>query len=337
MVRHKVRTTLLVLSALVVVVLLAGVVWQSAEANRAQNPFPGRLVTADGLHLQLYCTGRGDPTVVLDSGLGETLVDWQLVQPVIAKRTTVCSYNRAGLGASSSDSGTRDAHGMADQLFALLTRAAVPRPYVLVGHSLGGLTMRVFAGLHRAQVAGLALIDSASPTDATALPPQVSAQQRAQFAPADLCSSVSTIDRLRRSIGLDRLTFTDTSTDRRLPARWQAVQRADARRWINGHSAPCAEGYAENAALPASDREAAKISSLGALPLAVVSRGLAETWPPPVPVAQTEAAWRSEQAMLTHLSTRTRWTTAHLARHYIMLDQPSAVIDAISWLLEQPR
>lgn len=329
------RGLLILLLVAVLLSLAVGATSQTFEASRERGYFPGRLVSLGHLRLQLYCSGSGGPTVVFDSGLGETLTDWQLVQPVLAKRTTACSYNRAGLGASTADPARRDSLRMADQLDALLAKAAVPKPYILVGHSLGGLTTRVFAGRHPEEVAGLALIDSASPTDATALPPQVAAQGAAQFAPTDLCSSVSAIDRARRAIGIDRLTFTSAPTDARLPARWRAVQDAESRRWIDGLSAPCAEGYAEHDGLPASDREAARVRALGSLPLAVVRRGLPETWPPPVPVAKTEAAWRAEQAALVRLSTRSRLFTARSARHYVMLDQPGIVVQAVAWLLDQ--
>jgi pimeloyl-ACP methyl ester carboxylesterase len=328
-----------VLGALLVLALLtaAGSAWQAIASATDLSRLPGRMVQVGSLKLQLYCTGRGGPTVIFDSGLGQTMTDWQLVQPAVARRTTACSYDRAGLGRSDADPGPRDASRLADQFDWLLHAAAVPRPYILVGHSLGGLTLRLFAARHGADVAGLALIDAASPTDDTALPAQVLAQQRAEFAPTDLCSGVSVTARVLRMIGWSRLTFSADPADPRLPASWRQVEQTERRRWIDGLSAPCAEGYAEEAALPESEREAGLVTTLGSLPLAVVSRGIDETWAPPVPIAATERAWHAEQAVLTQLSTDVRWTIASQARHYVMLDQPQAVIDAVDWLLAQRK
>jgi pimeloyl-ACP methyl ester carboxylesterase len=316
---------------LLVLVLLAGAAWQAvaASAERAASLEPGRLVRVGAVALHLYCTGSGKPTVIFDSGLGETLADWQLVQPVVSRRTRACSYDRAGLGASSSLRGPRDAVHLADQLDGALHAAGLAGPFVLVGHSLGGLDVRVLAARHPADVAGLVLVDSASPQDRTALGPLVARQEDEQFATTDLCSGITPVDRLRRALGWDRLWSTAGPVDSRLPPRWQNAKRDAQLRWLHGLSPACAEGYAEHAALPESAAQAAGVTSLGDLPLVVVTRGLAETWPAPIPIAATEAAWHREQAALVRLSTRGRQLVADHARHYVMLDQPEVVVTGV--------
>ena len=114
----------------------------------------------DGRQLFLSCVGHGEPTVVLVGGLS---TDWREVQKSVATSTRVCSYDKPNvLGSRSEHAPTpRDAAGMADELASLLDTAAVPEPYVIVGHSNGGMVAQLFAGAHPHQVAGIVLVDTA--------------------------------------------------------------------------------------------------------------------------------------------------------------------------------
>jgi pimeloyl-ACP methyl ester carboxylesterase len=121
-----------------------------------------RLVEVEsGRRLNLYCLGTGSPTVVFDSGLGDGTEAWALVQPVIAAHTRACSYDRAGYGYS--DPGTHEASSahIVDDLHRLLVAASIKPPYVLVGHSFGGMNVRLYADLYPADVVGMVLVDSA--------------------------------------------------------------------------------------------------------------------------------------------------------------------------------
>lgn len=105
---------------------------------------PQRLVTvAPGRRLNLYCVGHGSPTVVLEAGLGDSTIGWALVRKPIARATRVCSYDRAGLGFSDGSGEPGDAVHIAADLHALLQAAGERPPYVLVGHSAGGLYTRM--------------------------------------------------------------------------------------------------------------------------------------------------------------------------------------------------
>jgi len=105
-------------------------------------------------------SGRGDPTVLLETGLGAESEEWSAVQRCVAAQTRVLRYDRACRGASDPAPRPRSANDLVDDLTLLLRRAGISPPYVLVGHSLGGLLMRLFAQRHRADVAGLVLVDS---------------------------------------------------------------------------------------------------------------------------------------------------------------------------------
>jgi len=126
---------------------------------------PQRLVTVGGgRRLNLYCSGSGKPAVILEAGAGGSMLDWYAIQPAIARTTKVCSYDRAG--REFSDPAPAPASGLAsavDDLHALLHAATIASPYVLVGHSLGGVIVLSFADRYRAEVAGTVLVDPGHP------------------------------------------------------------------------------------------------------------------------------------------------------------------------------
>ena len=126
---------------------------------------PGRLIDIGSHRLHIHRSGSGEPPVVFDAALGGSSLSWTVVQPAVADFTTACSYNRAGFGWSEAGPEPRTVSRIADELDSLLTRAAVRPPYVLVGHSFGALTMRVFAARHPTSIAGLVFIDPAHPED----------------------------------------------------------------------------------------------------------------------------------------------------------------------------
>jgi pimeloyl-ACP methyl ester carboxylesterase len=119
-----------------------------------------RLVEIEpGRKLNLYCTGRGSPTVVFDSGVTGETVGWALVQPAIAAHTRACSYDRAGVGFSDPGRRTGSSANIVDDLHRLLIAASIAPPYVLVGHSYGGMNVRLYKDLHPSEVVGMVLVD----------------------------------------------------------------------------------------------------------------------------------------------------------------------------------
>ena len=140
---------------------LAAIALLGAAPN-AYDPAPymhaQRLVNIGGRTLNLYCTGSGSPTVILDTDGDDSTLGWALVQPWIARRTRVCSYDSAGLGFSDPGPLPRDASAMAEDLHALVKRAGIGPPLVLVGYSLSGMSVRLYADRHRHDVAGMVLV-----------------------------------------------------------------------------------------------------------------------------------------------------------------------------------
>ncbi|MEO7148477.1 MAG: alpha/beta hydrolase [Rhodanobacteraceae bacterium] len=152
---------------LVGIVTTSTAVAVAAEKNIAVIDDPAythaqRLVEIErGRRLNLYCIGKGSPTVVFDSGLGSDMDVWAFVQPIIAAHTRACAYDRAGLGFSDPGNRAGTSANIVDDLHRLLVAASIKPPYILVGHSYGGMNVRLYADLYPAEVVGMILVDSA--------------------------------------------------------------------------------------------------------------------------------------------------------------------------------
>jgi pimeloyl-ACP methyl ester carboxylesterase len=131
--------------------------------DAAAYPMPGQLVDVGGHRLHLSCTGSGSPTVILEPGLGEVSSAMAWIAGEVAQDSRVCVYDRAGHGWSDPADGPQDAVQTATDLHTLLNRADIPGPYVLAGHSFGGLYVLTFAAQYPDQVAGMVLLDSTAP------------------------------------------------------------------------------------------------------------------------------------------------------------------------------
>lgn len=148
--------------------------------TQESSPFPKNLVDVGGYRLAVFSAGRENPTVVLDAGMGDTSEVWHDVQEAVCQFTCVCSYDRAGCGQSDAGPLPRTSQTIVNELHTLLTRASLPGPYILVGHSFGGFNARLYASQHPDDVVGIVLVDSADPAlDFVALlPPEVPDENR---------------------------------------------------------------------------------------------------------------------------------------------------------------
>ena len=133
--------------------------------DNTEIPASSRVLLPDGRRIALLCIGDGAPTVVVDAGLGgrSTVGAWLDIARDVSKTTRICLHDRAGLGESDPASGERSSIEVADDLHAALNIAGERGPFILVGHSVGGLNMRVFAGRFPADLGGLVLVDSTHP------------------------------------------------------------------------------------------------------------------------------------------------------------------------------
>jgi pimeloyl-ACP methyl ester carboxylesterase len=309
--RRWLRATLRLLLITIILVLLAGFLYEniSEARDRRFHPMPGQLVDIGGYKLHLHCVGQGTP-VILDSGLGDSYISWRKVQPEISKFARVCSYDRAGLGYSEPSPHPRTSRAIAEELHTLLDRAQVPRPIIIVGHSMGGYDIRLYANLYPKEVIGMVFVDASHPDQARRLPPAIQQMQSTWLRDAELLAYTM-------PLGIPRLMGTCDPDP--------AVRALE----CNSHSAR--EAIAEMKAFNESAAQAATTGPFGDIPLAVLShdpdRPSSEL---PADVAKaTNEAWEKMQEDLAHLSTHGTQTIAKGSDHYIQLDRPDVVIEAI--------
>jgi pimeloyl-ACP methyl ester carboxylesterase len=310
----------LVLIVVALFLTIAGMIYENIfEArDRRFNPMAGKRFDVGGYKMHIDCTGEGSPAVILESGLGDSYLSWRKVQPQIAKFTRVCSYDRAGIGFSDSGLEPRTGKIMAAELHALLTAASVAPPYVLVGHSMGGFNVRLYTSLYRNEVAGMVLVDSSHPDQGTRFPPELKDMEGSWLREAEFLEYAM-------PFGVPRLLGLCDD---------DPVQRAAECNW---HSAR--EGVAELKAFSESAAQASASGAFGDMPLAVLSHDpdKASADLPPDLAKPTNATWEKMQEELSYLSTRGTQVIAKNSSHYIQIDRPDVVIDAVRSVVEQAR
>lgn len=300
-----------------------------------------------GRRLNLRCLGTGQPAVIMESGLGETSMAWRKVQGQIAAFTQACSYDRAGLGFSDAARRPSTALNAADDLQRLVAAAGIPQPVVLVGHSIGGLYVTVYAGLHGAGVAGMVLVDPAFAEQNHEMGTQImSAQERAsarsavlsQIAELKTCAVMAHQGKLGPNtvsppdcLGRDP----DPTLNAELIREFVRPKTQDALLSESQNVRVPVEGDYSESAL-----EAVRIQhDFQNMPLIVLTHSTApySTTMSEETNSAREAAWRAGHDRLASYSSAGQSIVVPDSGHYIQLDQPQAVIDAVHTVIEQAR
>lgn len=302
-------------------------------------PPPGQLVDVGGFRLHINCSGEGTPAVVLDAALGGSSISWTLVQPSLAELTRVCSYDRAGFGWSDPGPFPRTAGRIADELRTLLAKSQVPPPFVLVGHSFGGFVMRVFATRYRTEVAGLVLVDPAHPEDWVRPAPkeQIKIDRGTRLCRIGSGAARRGIARvvaalagvgafglaltLARAISRGGLSKEDAGI---LAPAWKLPREARLplrQFWTQAKFFDALGSQIETVCVSAAETLEAGAQGYGDLPLVTIS----STDPGDYRIRQQDA--------LARLSTRGRHIVASNSGHWVPLDQPEIVIEAVADLL----
>lgn len=321
----------ILMAALVLIVAVSVVLWLTGTRARAslanQYPPPGRSVNVGDFEMHINCAGRGSPTVILEAGLQDFSIFWTLVQPKVAKISRVCSYDRAGYGWSEPSPNPRTSEAMVGELHALLAEAGVEEPYVLVGHSFGGALVRLFAHIYPDEVAGMVLVDAGHEELFTRITAwrKATGYMLALYRVLDPLNSVGALALITRSL-----------PDRGLPEEEAARYRA-----ILAATGYCRTAIAEVESFEQNLAElrATNNRGLGDMPLIVISRGLWDTLPG-ISDDDNEKAWQAWQQMqseLAALSTNSKHVIAEQSGHFVQLQQPQLVIDAVREVVEANR
>ncbi|HNB53438.1 MAG TPA: alpha/beta hydrolase [Anaerolineales bacterium] len=293
---------------------LAGFIYEPlAEAADAKAyPPPGQLVDVGGYRLHIHCTGTGGPTVVIEAGLGDWSTGWGFVQPEVAKTTRVCTYDRAGSGWSDQGPLPRDAAQFARELHTLLHNAEVPGPYVLVGHSLGGLGVRVFVHEYASEVAGVVLIDSMTPQQFTPSKMETPAKTGTPSKPFSMPALLARFGIVRLLAHPLGIMPTGTPDEEAYFSRLVRVQNV--RAFTN-----------ESLGMPAAGAEATAVTTFGDLPLIVLTAKL-----------NPIKGWQEWQAELLQLSSHSEQLFAE-SDHSIHFEKPEAAVTAILKMVDLVR
>ena len=311
---------------------------------------PGKLVDIGGRRLHINCTGKGEPTVVMEAGAGDFSFDWGLAQPQVARFARVCSYDRAGYAWSDPGPMPRTMRQIAFELHTGLLKAGIKGPYILVGHSLGGAIVRTYVSQYPKEVVGMVLVDSVHEegligiTDRTTKKDKIvrwrELSRGRQIPPIQTAmpNPTSSSDPQQARASSSAQTKVEAPFNK-LPERSQRMRLwAKSQPYYNpARSSELFDFFPEELDSLYSEREKSK-NPLGAMPLIVLTSresqyGSADE--------QTRARLSEDrkrlQADLLTLSSNSKQIVAEKSGHHIQLDEPSLVVDAIQQLVEASR
>lgn len=274
----------------------------------------GQLVDVGPYRLHLECQGAGDPTVILEPGAGGSAASMGLIAPAAARDSRVCVYDRAGRGWSDPAASPPDAAQIATDLHTLLSRARVPGPYVLAGHSFGGLYVMTYAAKYPDEVAGLVLVDSTAASNSLVAPAATGSYSIVKHA----SSLFGTTAQLGLGRPLAAANFAELPPEYRDDARATAVTPEE-----------IAGVLAEYGVAGRSAAEAGTLRSLGAKPLIVLTATLGN-----------RSGWMEWQNQMAGLSTNSVHRLEPGATHNSLVDDPShtpSVTRAIHDVVESVR
>ncbi len=325
-----VRKLLRAVAVVGVLVFAAGVTSAAAEHlittdNREKTAMPGDMIDAGGFDLHVVKQGSGGPVVLMEAGSGETSLSWREIPAALSENVTVITYDRAGYAWSEPSPNPRTGANIVAELRTALHASGVQGPYVLVGHSLGGMYMREFAQLHPDEVAGLVLIDARPEDDAIRTKAILDS---AGFAGNPQPAILTTL----KMSGALRM-FSDALLD-------GLVAPQDREAFLDVIASPSYFSTKQHEAdLAYLTENVIREQNLGDLPVRIIARGKPQDYTAAgmdVEIGeQLEAIWQDGQRQMLDLSTDASLTVAEESGHMIIHDQPDLVIDTINALLEE--
>lgn len=294
-----------VLVILAVVSVGGGIEAVLEKYDASHYPMAGARIDVDGHLMHLSCSGTGSPTVVLEPGAGDMASTMAWIAPAVAQDTRVCVYDRPGRGWSDPVDTPQDGNRVADDLHTLLHNAHVPGPYVLAGHSFGGLYVLAYAARYPADVAGMVLIDSTAPTSPA---PRTAAPAGRN----DLLVRASALVSVGSRVGLGRLYSLISYATLPSPARQEVRASISTPATLRSTIDEFAQG---NASMQA----AAELESLGDTPLFVLTAG-----------SGSAESWFANQDELARLSTNSAHQVVDGATHEMLVADEGAAASSVT-------
>jgi pimeloyl-ACP methyl ester carboxylesterase len=300
-------------------------VFGQPDTTAAPTPL-GQLVDIGGRRLHLHASGAGTPTVIVENGSSSFSIDWALVQSRVSVFTRICTYDRAGFAWSDRGPEDNTVEETVDDLHLLLRRAAVPPPYVLVGHSIGGMYVRAYQRRFPEEVVGLVLVDATPEEDLEYL--WHGKSTAGVFLPDDALDSVYA-PLILKPPPASELPDEVGEPYNRLPPELQVARLWAQRRFLShidmSHSWITAASWRQEF-IALRKARLASANVLGDLPLVVVRRGL-----------RTDPVLNQREADLASMSTSGKLVVATKSDHQIHLDEPDLVAQAIRDVVEAAR
>ena len=308
------RRLLLVSAALTAGLCLFGAIYHSWKTGQTERKYtaPGKLVDVGGHKLHYVVQGDGTPVVVIDAGMDQASYDWTPIQEKMAEFATVMCFDRAGHGWSEPGPLPRTSQQNVKELRTLLKKANLPAPYILCGHSYGGITMRLFASLYPEEVSALVLVDAANydpfPDDAPVSTPP---------APISIARNTAFLGTPRI---VTRLVYASRGKE--------GVELSPMRMAIHSRTKEWETLYQEWTGQENWREVRRMIRPLGDLPVTVITgdqNELYDWWP------------EAQEALATSVSDNVEWVRLDCG-HLVNDERPDAIVSAVRDILERiPR
>jgi pimeloyl-ACP methyl ester carboxylesterase len=321
----RLKKALGITAAFLIFIIIAGFIYEAVafRINRKEFPMPGKLVDAGGYKLHLNVKGEGAYTIIFEAGSGETSLSWGEIPEELSSYARIVSYDRAGYAWSEKAETERSGYHIVHELYSALQQEGIKGPYILVGHSLGGMYLRLFAEEYREEVAGLVLVD-ARPEDDEEQTASIYAKEHYVQKP-----SASILSLLKQS-GIMRL-FQNSLLEGMVPAEERKF-------FINVIATPeYFQAVDEEGKHSADVEDAIRDQWLGELPVKVIARGIAPDYKSFGISEQSgqkiEEIWRKGQLGMLSISGDSEFIEAEKSGHMVMKDEPELVLKVIQKLL----
>ncbi|MNK03946.1 haloalkane dehalogenase [compost metagenome] len=322
------KRTGLVLLTLIILLLIAGFIFEMISRNDAEKMKPdGNFAEVENHRLHYYKKGNGGPTVVFETAFDPAgHLQWYNIQKELPISYTSFSYDRSGILWSERGKNPKSGKKMAEELHLLLEKANVPKPYILVGHSFGGTLVRFFVHRYPKDVAGVILVDSQCPYDEKYLSPELFNMVN-QGLPSGFL-------RFANTFGLARLMFKGMFPNEKKYEYQNSIMPA-----LLYQSADAV--LEEQDEMSAIKKEASKIKSFDNIPLLVLTAADVKRYDSMIKDKKLKTemltAWSKMQKDFLLLSTDSRQILVPNSGHYINQEQPEVIVNSIAEIVDKVK